>query len=113
VLSFEDWKKITDHETRGDMVHDILAAWEEERKSHKWQSMETAPKNGIPVLLWCREDGIDDYTVIANWRTENFITKAGKRKTWVVQYTYQDEQGGEMTIENPVAWMLLPILYNV
>lgn len=75
----------------------------------KWQPIETAPKDSTPVLIYeppskHAEEGI----YIAEWRTETYIVRSSHYKYWVVQFTYDGEMGGEMTIDNPTYWMSLP-----
>ena len=67
-----------------------------------WQPIETIPKDGTLILI---KDDLGIY--LAEWRRENYVVGTSKYYTWVVQYTYGDEQGGEMTVDSPTAWFPL------
>lgn len=76
---------------------------------NNWQPIETAPKDGTPILIYEPfSEYIDEGIYIVEWRTERYVVRSSSYKCWVVQHTYQDEQGGEVTIDNPTHWIPLP-----
>jgi hypothetical protein len=70
--------------------------------------MTTSPKDGSYILVLDKnEDGYNSNKV--SW-TDDWILYPGSRKSkrWCVYGTWQDEQGGHETVDNPLGWMPLP-----
>jgi hypothetical protein len=70
-----------------------------------WQPIETAPKDGRKILVY--ENG-EAFCVA--WQVDYDIiypkTKAAQEraKRWCIPESYQDEQGGFFTVDNPTHW---------
>ena len=75
-----------------------------------WRSMDTAPRDGTPILVI---DGTNilvsdrKYVIMAAWEHEYDNHKPDDKKDWVNLATYNDEFGVFQTVI-PVAWMPLP-----
>lgn len=65
----------------------------------EWQPIETAPKDGSPILIW-QPGGVTQYT----WYTDCWICR------WEDRYQCWTEAGGELYSEarSPTHWMPLP-----
>jgi hypothetical protein len=78
----------------------------------KWKPIKTAPKDGTYILIYNpprANDYEDEGIYIACWKQESYIIyRENDPWCWCVFGTYQDEQGGEITIQNPTHWMSLP-----
>ena len=75
----------------------MTGTWQES----KWQSMDTAPKNGRAILVW---DGNEIEKVAwENWSRESF--------GWVIAHSEREQKTGPdtvITIDKPLAWLPLP-----
>lgn len=72
-----------------------------------WQDIGTAPKDGSEILV------ADSYGVHkVAWLDNASRPSRGKSRkldfAWCVPGSWQDEQGGFYTIDNPTHWMPLP-----
>jgi hypothetical protein len=63
IKSLAEWKLIIEHGTSGDQVHDIIASWEAEQKTHydehrrrRLQFNERERNDGMSVDIKDRED---------------------------------------------------------
>jgi hypothetical protein len=78
----------------------------------RWRPIETAPKNGLPILIW------DDYYFmrIAKWEIRSVSEIFGRTPPtdaeghWITDLPYGDEPGrGEIGgFLDPTHWMPLP-----
>lgn len=73
------------------------------------RSMNDAPKDGTQIILVTPEN----IFVTASYRKEEYILGRSRDKYWVVDGTFQDEQGGEMCIDDPIGWIDLAYFREV
>lgn len=79
----------------------------------KYNSMETAPKDGNYILVW-NEDNYLTEGVVGEWLVvawiDDWVNYPGSKpeKRWCVYGSWQDEQGGNITADNPLCWTPLP-----
>jgi hypothetical protein len=64
-----------------------------------WRSMESAPKDGTPMLL---DDGVNCF--VASWSTCNM---KGDEKGWV-HFALITDWNDYFTVDDPVRWMPIP-----
>ncbi len=69
-----------------------------------WQPIETAPKDGTPILVYCRFEKI----VVADWGESSVWSnrKTGQGMEWCYSEC-EGEYNSRYTCE-PTHWMLLP-----
>ena len=73
----------------------------------QWKPIETAPKDGTPILLWGGEDS-DAYYFL---RHEQYLASAPCRAAWVLDcwlITLAEAGFVAVTYDNPTHWMPLP-----
>lgn len=80
--------------------------------STNWQPIETAPKDGTPILV-IEPETTNDITgsvepgiMLVEFR--EYELYASKWTGWCVPGSWQDEQGGYCEANRPTHWMLLP-----
>lgn len=66
--------------------------------------MSTASKTGEKILV----KDIDGDVYLVAWLANSYGYRKKKEMCWVVPESWQDEQGGYFTIDNPVGWQECP-----
>lgn len=87
---------------------DIMEAWIALREfaKYQWQSIETAPKDGVPVLL---SNG--RYIEIARWEEDAELGRFERGPAW--QVFDCEDSWYSVAFTNPTHWMPLPPTHNI
>lgn len=73
--------------------------------------METAPRDGTYVLVAERTDeGAIDFHKAAWILYYGVVPRRTDRKRWCIEDSYQDEQGGFSTVDDPIGWLPIPVI---
>lgn len=75
----------------------------------KYNSMDTAPKDGTRILVWEEEKDDDSRWMLVIWT--DCYSGYGRHKPdygWAVPESWGDEQGGYIQPLNPKCWTHLP-----
>lgn len=78
----------------------------------KYNSMDTAPKDGTEILVWNLESYGNE--AVGTWMhvswVKDWVNYPGSKPVfrWCQIGSWQDEQGGYTTADNPVCWTPLP-----
>lgn len=75
-----------------------------EKLKNRWMDMDSAPKDGTEILVYDLEFGVKQCA----WLNDANGYKAKPEYRWCVVGSWQDEQGGHYTIDNPIKWMPTP-----
>ena len=73
--------------------------------SNPWIPMESAPRDGGYILLI---DGAGEVNKAAWRKNDSYAADIERSMAWCVYGSYQTDQGGWETVDNPVGWMYLP-----
>lgn len=97
----DDWRELAAFTDLRDAIY-ALALFERQRgrEESRWQPIETAPRDGTPVLLaWA-----DSALAIAVWQNRNENLEADTYyEGWVDQFDFV-----AMSVDAPTYWMPLP-----
>lgn len=99
VLSEDDAKKVLEM---------LQAAQSEDRVSMMaWnEDMSQAPRDGTNILVI---NPANNEVIQVGWSEEEIhYPECEVTWAWCVPYSHQDEQGGCVTVSNPIKWMFLP-----
>lgn len=73
-----------------------------------WQPIETAPKDGTPVLVW--NVPLTKYGIAPKEQPEAFVASCDAEWSaeWVIHGSFESSDGYMPTVENPTHWMPRP-----
>ena len=78
------------------------------------KDMSSAPKDGTPILVYNVENYLNEGEEVGEWLIvcweDDWVSYPGSKaiKRWCAIHTWQDEQGGHYTADNPIGWFSLP-----
>ncbi len=79
----------------------------EQSPESSWQPIETAPKDGTPILVFKPAGEYGELLELVAWETLTHCLD-DPESGWLCPYSEQDERGGGVFVDNPTHWMPLP-----